>query len=196
MKLHALLGHPVSENFVSWCQTLKNSSASFLCIQEHLFHLLWFKNVYIWSAFVLSICVWYLDNWSRILSGKPFNTFSMARLKTLQFHLTLTPLFTATHTLFFLSFTIFVHDLWLGYLVYSRVTLDLWLILIHRDLWNSQKWQILISVNRDLDFFLLTEICDQKPHPLFRVFVYWRGVLNRSKFPNIFFFNFHLIPPS
>jgi hypothetical protein len=32
--LHALLGHPVSENFVSWCQTLKNSSASFLCIQE------------------------------------------------------------------------------------------------------------------------------------------------------------------
>ena len=34
MKLHALLGHPVSENFVSWCQTLKNSSASFLCIQE------------------------------------------------------------------------------------------------------------------------------------------------------------------
>jgi hypothetical protein len=34
MKLHALLGHPVSENFVSWCQILKNSSASFLCIQE------------------------------------------------------------------------------------------------------------------------------------------------------------------
>jgi hypothetical protein len=34
MKLHTLLGHPVSENFVSWCQTLKNSSASFLCIQE------------------------------------------------------------------------------------------------------------------------------------------------------------------
>jgi hypothetical protein len=33
-KLHALLGHPVSENFVSGCQTLKNSSASFLCIQE------------------------------------------------------------------------------------------------------------------------------------------------------------------
>jgi hypothetical protein len=24
----------LSENFVSWCQTLKNSSASFLCIQE------------------------------------------------------------------------------------------------------------------------------------------------------------------
>jgi hypothetical protein len=25
MKMHALLGHPVSENFVSWCQTLKKS---------------------------------------------------------------------------------------------------------------------------------------------------------------------------
>jgi hypothetical protein len=25
--MHALLGHPVYENFVSWCQTLKNSSA-------------------------------------------------------------------------------------------------------------------------------------------------------------------------
>jgi hypothetical protein len=34
MKLHALLGYPVPENFVSWCQTLKNSSASFLCIPE------------------------------------------------------------------------------------------------------------------------------------------------------------------
>ena len=105
---------------------------------------------------VLLFCVWCLDNWSQILSGKPFNTFSMARLKTLQFHLTLTPLFTATHTLFFLSFTILFHDLWLGYLVYSRVTLDLWLILIHRDLWNYQKCLILISVNRDLDFVLLT----------------------------------------
>ena len=105
--------------------------------------------------------------------------------------------FSLPHIRYFFSLSpFFFHDLWLGYLVYSRVTLDLWLILIHRDLWNSQKWQILISVNRDLDFFLLTEICDQKPHPLFRVFVYWRGVLNRSKFPNIFFFNFHLIPPS
>ena len=43
------------------------------------------------------ICVWCLDNWSRILSGKPFNTFFMARLKTLQFRLTLTLLFTATY---------------------------------------------------------------------------------------------------
>jgi hypothetical protein len=35
--MHPLLGHPVSENFVSGCQTLKNSSASLLCIQETYF---------------------------------------------------------------------------------------------------------------------------------------------------------------
>ena len=56
----------------------------------------WFKNVYI-SFDLKCICVWCLDNWSRILSSKPFNTFSMARLKTLQFRLILTPLFTATN---------------------------------------------------------------------------------------------------
>jgi hypothetical protein len=50
---------------------------------------------------VFLFCVWCLDNWSRILSGKPFNTFSMARLNTLQFRLTLTPLFTATHAFLF-----------------------------------------------------------------------------------------------
>ena len=98
-------------------------------------------------------------------TSKPFTTFSMARLNTLQFHLTPTPLFTATHALFFLSFTNFFHDLWLGYLVYSRVTLDLWLILIHRDLWNSQKWQILISVNPDLDFFFFSSGFVTRNHP-------------------------------
>ena len=98
------------------------------------------------------ICVWCLDNWSRILSGKSFNTFSMARLKTLQFRLTLTPLFTATHAFFFLSFTIFfmICDwgspsiLWRR-ILFILVTLDLSLLWIHHDLWNSQKWQILIS---------------------------------------------------
>jgi hypothetical protein len=59
----------------------------------------WLKNVYI--SFDLNL--WCLDNWSRILlSGKHFSTLSMARLKTLQFRLTLTPLFTATHGFFFL----------------------------------------------------------------------------------------------
>jgi hypothetical protein len=53
--MHALLGYPVSENFVSWCQTLKNSSASFLCIQETYIistisqHRHWFhsKNIFL-----------------------------------------------------------------------------------------------------------------------------------------------------
>ena len=103
MKLHAFLGH--LWKLLSRCQTLTNSSASFVCIQEHLYHLPWLINVYIWSA--------------RILSGKPFSIFSMARLTTLQFRLTLTPFFTATHT-FFSLFHHFYHDLWLGYLFYSR----------------------------------------------------------------------------
>jgi hypothetical protein len=34
--------------------------------------------------------------WQLNLSGKPFNTFSMARLKILQLHLTLTPLSNTT----------------------------------------------------------------------------------------------------
>ena len=57
------------------------------------------------------ICVWCQDNWSRILSGKPFNTFSMARLKTLQLRLTLTPLFTATHA-FLISLSPFLLFSW------------------------------------------------------------------------------------
>ena len=91
-----VLGHPVSENFVSWCQILKKSSASFLCIQE----------TYIISTISKEIqkcviCVWCLDNWSWVLSGKPFNTFSIARLTKLQFRLTLTPLLTAMHVFCF-----------------------------------------------------------------------------------------------
>jgi hypothetical protein len=160
MKLHALLGHPVSENFVSWCQTLKNSSASFLCIQETYRSSPRSRNLKVIQKCVQNIlfdlkciCVWCLDNWSRILSGKPFNTFSMARLKTLQFRLTLALLFTPTHAFFFLSFTIFfswsvIEVVWVSSAVvffFILVTLDLCFLLIHRDLWNSQKWQILIS---------------------------------------------------
>jgi hypothetical protein len=111
----------------------------------------WFKNVYI-SFDLKSICVWCLDNWSRILSGKPFNTFSMAKLKTLQFRLTLTPLFTATHA-FFSSLSPFFFMIcdWgspsflCRRIFFILVTLDLCLLLIHRDMWNSQKWQISIS---------------------------------------------------
>jgi hypothetical protein len=41
----------------------------------------------------------------------------------------------------------------MGYFLFILVTLHLCLLLIHRYLWNSQKWQILISVNRDFYFF-------------------------------------------
>ena len=37
----------------------------------------------------------------------------------------------------------------IGYFFFILVTLDLSLLLIRRDLWNSQTCQILISVNRD-----------------------------------------------
>ena len=116
MKLHALLGYPVSENFVRYL--MKNSSASFLCIQETyiISTISQFRNLKVIQKCVhlKCICVWCLDNWSRILSGKPFNTFSMARLKTLQFRLTLTPLFTATHAFLISLSPFFFHDLWLG----------------------------------------------------------------------------------
>ena len=113
----------------------------------------WLKNVYI-SFDLKCICAWCLDNWSRIFSGKPFKTFSMARLKTLQFRLTLCP-FLSFHChacIFFLFHNLFSWSV-IGVIRVSSavafffilVTLDLCLLLIHHDLWNSQKWQILIS---------------------------------------------------
>jgi hypothetical protein len=82
--------------------------------------------------------------------------------------------------------------LWLGYFFYSHDPRFKTVSLIHRDLWNSER-EILISVNRDLDFFISSEIREQKPPPPFKVFVYGKGVQNRYKFTNIFFFfNFHL----
>ena len=98
------------------------------------------------------VTVGYMMSGQLILSGKPFNTFSMARLTILQLRLILTPLFTATHA-FILSSYHFFHMICDWGIFFILVTLDLCLLLIHRDLWNSQKWQILISVNRDLDFF-------------------------------------------
>jgi hypothetical protein len=69
-----------------------------------------------------------------ILSGKPFSTFSMARLKILQLHLTLTPLFTATHAFVFLSHHFFPMICDWGIYFFILETLDLCLLLIHRDL--------------------------------------------------------------
>ena len=99
--------------------------------------------------------VWCLDNWSRILSGKPFNTFSMARLKTLQFRLTLSPFLSFhCHACIFFSLSQFFFMIcdWgnLSFLCrrlffYSRDPRFMSLIDSPCNLWNSQKWQILIS---------------------------------------------------
>ena len=48
----------------------------------------------------------------------------------------------------------------MGYFFFILVTLHLCLLLIHRYLWNSQKWEILIFVNRDLDFFYSFKLKD------------------------------------
>jgi hypothetical protein len=45
------------------------------------------------------VTVGYMMSGQLILSGKPFNTFSMARLKILQLRLTLTPLSKTTKDL-------------------------------------------------------------------------------------------------
>jgi hypothetical protein len=130
-------------------------------------------------------------------------------------------LFTATHAFLISLSPFFFHDLLIIEVVsdydwdifFILVTLDLCLLLIYRDLWNSQKWQILISVNRDLDLFLFPEIraqalvsfkkymppsssvpVDSWPvtPPSLLKFSSIKGVQNRSKFTNIYFFNFHL----
>ena len=142
----------------------------------------WLKNVYI-SFDLKCICVWCLDNWSQILSGKPFNTFSMARLKTLQFRLTLAPLFTSTDALFFSLF----HHFFFSWSVFGVVRVSSTVIFCYsRDPrfmslidspWfvkfskmSNFNFQssifVVISVNRDLDFFYFSEIRDQK-HPPF-----------------------------
>jgi hypothetical protein len=98
----------------------------------------WFKNVYIWT--VKCICmsfVWTTD--LGFCQVSLLNTFSMARLKTLQFRLTLTSPFHCHASISYLSFTIFFSwsvigvvrvssavrrqrnfELWLGYFFYSR----------------------------------------------------------------------------
>ena len=58
----------------------------------------------------------------------------------------------------------------IGVFFFILVTLDLCLLLIHRDLWNPQKWQILISVNRDFDFFLFSEMGNRYTPTFFKSF--------------------------
>ena len=152
MKLHALLGHPVSWKLFEVVSNIKKQ----LCIVfmytgnlSIISTISQFESDSKMCTFEVHLC---MMSGQLILSGKPFNTFSMARLTILQLRLILTPLFTATHA-FILSSYHFFHMICDWGIFFILVTLDLCLLLIHRDLWNSQKWQILISVNRDLDFF-------------------------------------------
>ena len=86
-----------------------------------------------------------------ILSGKPFNTFSMARLKYCNCPFPIPPrillyksLLPRMACIFFLSESLTIFPPWsvigMGYLFFILVTLHLCLLLIHRYLWNSQKW--------------------------------------------------------
>jgi hypothetical protein len=129
-----------------------------------------------------------------ILSSKHFNTFSMARLKILQLHLThspfqyhqgsyyINPCYHAWHAFFLsLSLTIFppwIHDLWLEWgIFFILVTIHLCLLLIYRYLWNSQKWQILIWI-----FFIFWDSWPEpSPFFFFLVFVYGKGAQNTCK---------------
>ena len=154
MKLHPLLGHPVSENFVSWCQTLKNIVFMFvktLTLNKTFFILYVYRKpipsprsrnlkvIKKMCTFEVHLC---MMSGQLILSGKPFNTFSMARLNILQLRLTLTLLFTTTKDpttvyksllpcmacIFFLSHYISV----IGVFFFILVTLHLCLLLIYR----------------------------------------------------------------
>jgi hypothetical protein len=153
----------------------------------------WFKNVkaYIWNAFAYD--VWTTDLGFCQVS-KPFNTFSMAKCKVKNIAISSDPHspFHCHACISYLSFTIFFSricdwgNLGLTYdwgIFFILVTLDLFLVLIHRDLWNSQKWQILISLNRNLDFFFFLRFVTRN---FFKVFVYGKGCQNRSKFTKFF----------
>ena len=123
----------------------------------------------------------------------------MARLKTLQFRLTLTPLFTATHAFLIslLPFFFMICDwcspsflcrlgLWFGYFFYSRDPRFMSLI--------DSPWFVKFSKMANFNFreswfgffFFFSAIRDQNPPPFFKVFIYGKGVQNRSKFTNIF----------
>ena len=128
-------------------------------------------------TFEVHLCMMYGQ---LILSGKPFKHIfhDHGKVKILQLRLTLTPLsnqgsyyinpcYHAWHAFF--SLTIFPPWSVIGVFCFILVTLDLCLLLIHRYLWNSQKWQILISVNRDLDFFYFLRFVSSWHRHLFLV---------------------------
>ena len=146
-------------------------------------------------TFEVHLCMMYGQ---LILSGKPFNTFSMARLKycncvwpSLPFPIPprillyiTNPCYQACHAFYFSPTRVSHHFFpmamicdWNGVFFFTLATLHICLLLIHRYLWNSQKCQILISVNRDLDFFYFLRFVTRTPI-FFLVFVYGKGVQN------------------
>jgi hypothetical protein len=86
----------------------------------------------------------------------------------------------------FFSLTIFSPWSVIGVFFLILVTLDLCLLLIHRYLWKFQKWQILISVNRDLDFFnflrFMTEMSNLYRGPSYQVSVHLAKWFQRRRF--------------
>jgi hypothetical protein len=83
--------------------------------------------------------------------------------------------------------------LWLGYFFYSRDPRFMSLI---DSLWFV-KFSKMANFNFHESWFLFFFIFwdswpETLPPPPFKVFVYGKGVQNRSKFTNSFFFNFHL----
>ena len=91
----------------------------------------WLKNMYI-SFDLKCICVWCLDNWSRICQ--------VSLLTHLHGKVKLIAISSDPNSPFHCHVCIFCRRIF-----FLLVTLDLCLLLIHRDLWKSQKWQILIS---------------------------------------------------
>jgi hypothetical protein len=87
--------------------------------------------------------------------------------------------------IFFLSEYLTIFPPWsvigMGYFFFILVTLHLCLLLIHHYLWNSQKWQILISVNRDLDFFIFWDSWPEKIDQL--IFRNAKEIYFNEKFP-------------
>jgi hypothetical protein len=126
-------------------------------------------------TFEVHLCMMYGQ---LILSVKPVNTFSMARLKycncvwpSLPFpippRILLYKSLLPHMVCIFFSLRVSHHfppmicD-WNGLFFFILVTLHLCLLLIRSYLWNSQKWQILISVNRDSDFFYFLRFVTRK----------------------------------
>jgi hypothetical protein len=114
-----------------------------------------------------------------ILSGKPFNTFSMARLNILQLCLTITPLFTTTGSYYINPCYHAWHAFFFLFNHFPPMICDKGIFFYSRD----PPLFFFFFFFFFLFFFFF-----------FKVFVYGKGVQNacKSKFTKKKFFNFHL----